>query len=284
MIWPLMRLLSNRWTTKKAGGITVSAIRAALERSAADSRPVLCNLGCGARHHSAWINIDFHGNGHTVLAWDLRRGLPLPDASCDVVYSSHAIEHLDRMGARRFMDECWRVLRPGGILRLVTPDLEGIAKAYLKCLEAAQRGEDGAAARYEWIVVELLDQLVRHESGGEMLRLWSQADLPAEDFIAQRVGAEYWGARQHCGGRSGSKTTPSDPMMVGRFRLGGEVHQWMYDRYSLGQLMTGSGLVQVRSCGAAESSIEDFVGYYLDTERDGTTYKPDSFFMEAQKP
>jgi predicted SAM-dependent methyltransferase len=280
----MMRLLSNHWTTKKAGGITVSAIRAALERSVAEGRPVLCNLGCGVRHHSAWINIDFHGDGHTVLAWDLQRGLPLPDASCDVVYSSHAIEHFDRRGVRRFMDECWRVLRPGGILRLVTPDLEGIARAYLKCLESAQRGEDGAAARYEWIVVELLDQLVRHESGGEMLRLWSQADLSAEDFIAQRVGAEYWRARQHCSGRSGSKTTPSDPMMVGRFRLGGEVHQWMYDRYSLGQLMTDNGFVQVRSCGAAESCIEGFVGYYLDTERDGTTYKPDSFFMEAQKP
>ncbi len=42
---------------------------------------VLCNLGCGSRHHPSWINIDFHGDGQTVLPWDLRRGLPLAPIS-----------------------------------------------------------------------------------------------------------------------------------------------------------------------------------------------------------
>ena len=117
-----------------------------------------------------------------------------------------------------------------------------------------------------------------------MLRLWSQADVPAEDFVAQRVGSEYWRARQHCRGRNVSKTSPNDPLSVGRFRLGGEVHQWMYDRYSLGKLMADSGFVGIRNCGAAESAIANFTEYGLDTEFDGTTYKPDSFFMEALKP
>lgn len=263
---------------------TASAISDAVNDQLAAGRPVLCNLGCGTRHHPAWINIDFHGDGYTVLPWDLRRGLLLPDASFDAVYSSHTIEHFDRTGARRFLTECHRVLKSGGILRLVTPDLEGIVRTYLQCLEAAQRGEEGAAARYEWIVVELLDQLVRHESGGEMLKLWCRPEVSAEDFIAQRVGTEYWRARQHCKGRSVSATAPTVAVAVGRFRLGGEVHQWMYDRYSLGQLVTNCGFVRVQTCGAAESSIEGFVDYCLDTERDGTTYKPDSFFLEAQKP
>jgi predicted SAM-dependent methyltransferase len=255
-----------------------------LTNRAIAKQPVLCNLGCGSRHHSAWINLDFEGDGVAVLAWDLRKGVPLQDSCCDAVYSSHAIEHFNRVAARSFLAECHRVLKPGGILRLVAPDLEDITRTYLQCLEAARRGENGAADRYQWIVVELLDQLVRHESGGEMLRLWSRADVPAEDFIAQRVGTEYWRARQHCRGRGVTEARPSDPLMVGRFRLGGEVHQWMYDRYSLGLLMANSGFVGVRSCTASESSIEDFVSYCLDTERDGTTYKPDSFFMEARKP
>lgn len=284
MIRFLTGLLSGRWTAKQASGDVASAIRAALEKCIADGNPVLCNLGCGARHHPAWINLDFHGDGRTVFPWDLRQGLPLPDASCDVVYSSHAIEHFDRKGACQFLAECHRVLKPGGILRLAAPDLEGIARAYLQCLEAAQRGEQGAVARYEWIVVELLDQLVRHESGGEMLKLWCRHELPAEDYISQRVGTEYWRSRKHCKGRSVSETTPTDALTVGSFRLGGEVHQWMYDRYSLGQLLTNSGFVQVQTCAAIESSIENFVEYCLDTESSGTTYKPDSFFMEARKP
>ena len=280
---PFKRLLTALREGRTAFNPTV-AVESAINDRLAAGRPVLCNLGCGTRYHPAWINIDFHGDGHTVLPWDLRKGLPLPNAICDVVYSSHAIEHFDREGARRFLAECHRVIKPGGILRLVAPDLEGIAKAYLQCLEAAQRGEQGAAARYEWIVVELLDQLVRHESGGEMLKLWCRHELPAEDYIAQRVGTEYWRSRKHCKGRSVSETAPTDVLAVGSFRLGGEVHQWMYDRYSLRQLLANCGFVQVQTCAAAESSIEAFVEYCLDTERDGTTYKPDSFFMEARKP
>lgn len=281
MLQSIKRFISYRWPTKKVSQEAVSWIHSALMVRVLAQRPVLCNLGCGIKHHPEWINIDFVGDGKTVFPWDLRQGLPLPNACCDAVYSSHAIEHFNRTGASRFLTDCRRVLKPGGILRLVTPDLEGIARSYLQCLEAAQRGEQGAAARYEWIVVELLDQLVRHESGGEMLKLWCRPELPAEDFIAQRVGTEYWRARQHCKGRSISESVPTDAQAVGRFRLGGEVHQWMYDRYSLCRLLAESGFSSINVCQATDSSINDFANYGLDTEPDGSVYKPDSFFVEA---
>lgn len=241
---------------------------------------ILCNLGCGIRHHPEWINIDFQEEGDTVLAWDLRDGLPFPDKSCDVVYASHVIEHFDRTGAQHFLRECRRVLRPGGIIRLVAPDLEGIAASYLACLAAAKRGEPGADSKYEWAVIELLDQLARHQSGGEMLKHWCQSVVPAEEFIVQRVGAEYWQTRQHCRGglRHDSPVTALD---IGRFRLGGEVHQWMYDRYSLGKLAMRCGFQDVRSCLAGDSAIAGFAEYGLETESDGSPYKPDSFFIEA---
>lgn len=277
----MKRLLSR---LRSASREPTSVISESIKKRLDAGDPVLCNLGCGTRYHPAWINIDFRGDGYSVLEWDLRKRLPLPDASCDVVYSSHVIEHFDRAGARDFLAECWRVLKRGGVIRLVAPDLEDIARTYLLCLEAAQRGEPGAAARYEWIVMELIDQLARHESGGEMLKLWCRPEVPVEDFIAQRIGTEYWRARESCKGRTVSKAASTNALAVGRFRLSGEVHQWMYDRYSLGQLMTDSGFVQVRNCSAAESSIEGFAAYCLDTEPDGSTYKPDSFFLEALKP
>lgn len=271
-----LRLLRERQYSERA-------LRLMLASAHEAGRPVLCNLGCGARHHPSWINIDFHGDRNAVMPWDLGRGLPLPDQSCDAVYSSHVIEHFDRPGASRFLGECRRVLRPGGIVRLVAPDLEGITRAYLSCLDDARSGNAEASDRYEWIVIELLDQLVRHRSGGEMLKYWSRDVVPAEDFVSERVGTEYRRARPHCKGRALPEDVPK-PSDVGRFRLGGEVHQWMYDSYSLGTLLADCGFADVRSCAANESRIDAFAAYNLDTEPDGSVYKPDSFFLEAKAP
>jgi hypothetical protein len=133
------------------------------------------------------------------------------------------------------------------------------------------------------MVIELLDQLVRHRSGGEMLKYWRQPVVPAEQFIAERVGTEYWRAQKDRHPGSSAKEKP-DARAVGEFRMGGEVHQWMYDRYSLSRLLADRGFQEVRACGAAESGIKGFVGFHLDTELDGSVYKPDSLFIEAKAP
>jgi predicted SAM-dependent methyltransferase len=71
---------------------------------------------------------------------------------------------------------------------------------------------------------------------------------------------------------------------IGQFRLAGEVHQWMYDRYSLRQLLHDAGFADARQVGATESAIPDWVRFELDCRADGTIFKPDSLFMEAVKP
>jgi hypothetical protein len=161
--------------------------------------------------------------------------------------------------------------------------LEGIVNSYLACLDEAKRGVPGSDARYEWSAVELLDQLVRHQSGGEMIKHWCKPVVAAEAFVAERVGAEYWRARKQCKGKQLSNPDLTDEN-VGKFRLSGEVHQWMYDRYSLGKLLADCGFLDVRNCSADQSAIQDFNKYHLDTEPDGSLYKPDSFFIEAVAP
>jgi SAM-dependent methyltransferase len=61
---------------------------------------------------------------------DVRKGLPYPDDSLSYVYSSHLLEHLHADEARAFLSECFRVLMPGGILRLAVPDLELFCRWY----------------------------------------------------------------------------------------------------------------------------------------------------------
>jgi hypothetical protein len=73
-------------------------------------------------------------------------------------------------------------------------------------------------------------------------------------------------------------------LQVARFRRQGEIHFWMYDSYSLGQLLQGVGFVRSQRFNAAESQIPDWSSFHLDTEPDGSIYKPDSLYMEGVKP
>src|SRR5438128_2178234 len=65
-----------------------------------------------------------------IVRTDVRRGLPYPDGAAGYVYSSHMIEHMARWQGLALVRECARVLAPGGILRLATPDLAGVTGAY----------------------------------------------------------------------------------------------------------------------------------------------------------
>lgn len=250
----------------------------------------LLNLGCGSRYHLYWINIDSHSNTPDVIAHDLTQRLPFADKFADVVYHSHVLEHLSKSFASVFLHECYRVLKPGGIIRVVVPDLEQIVRAYLELLERSLQGDEIAQKRYDWIMLEMLDQMVRSRSGGEMLKYWQQNPMPAEEFVIERVGSEVVNVikalrnspTDHVSARG--QDEPAEPGKIGEFRMSGEVHQWMYDRYSLRCLLKEAGFVEITQCRADVSSIPNFNSYLLDIEKDGTVRKPDSLFMEAVKP
>jgi predicted SAM-dependent methyltransferase len=255
------------------------------------ARSTLLNLGCGHVHHAAWTNVDFRASSPEVIQHDLRQPLPFADASFTAVYASHVLEHFSRPFALVFLTECHRLLKSGGVLRLVVPDLETIAKLYLENLQGALAGEAKAAARHQWMIVELLDQMVREEAGGEMAKYWKQDPLPEEEFIVQRCGWELKQFLQAYRSNPAKKQKPApapprphSPGQTAKFREGGEIHKWMYDRYSLRRLLEDLHFADCKCCAAHESLIPNFNSYLLDLNPDGSVRKPDSLFMEAIKP
>lgn len=254
--------------------------------------PGLLNLGCGGHFHSDWTNVDIVPQDPRVIQHDLQTRLPFEDNSFSAAYHSHVLEHIPKKQASAFLSECHRVLAPGGVLRVVVPDLETIARLYLKYLDAAVAGDETAACRHEWMTLELLDQMVREESGGEMVKYWRQNPMPAEDFVIERFGRE---VLNHLGpiraaqlNQVSSEVTIEAPQAnaqeIGRFRQEGEVHKWMYDRRSLNLLLKSCGFSNFKVCKANESEIPNFSNYELDTSPDGSVRKPDSIFVEAIKP
>jgi predicted SAM-dependent methyltransferase len=278
----------------------------------------LLNLGCGSRYHAAWTNVDFTSSGTDVLAHNLLKGIPFADQSFDVVYHSHVLEHFSKDDGNRFLKECYRVLKPNGILRVAVPDLERIVKEYLRNLELALQGDENAANNYDWIKLELYDQAVRNEAGGDMAKYIFQKTIPNEEYIYTRIGEEgrrlrkaYLEGIAHSsvGLTLGNKENKSGIFLrklkskikgfllkretndqrslaketaVGKFRLGGEVHQWMYDRYSLYKILTEIGFSNIEVKDAFHSAIPDWEIYELESIQ-GTVLKPDSLFMEAVK-
>lgn len=69
--------------------------------------------------------------GAYFLNHDLAKGIPASDNSLDVVYHSHMLEHLTAADGADFIGSCFRVLKPGGLLRVIVPDLELWARNYV---------------------------------------------------------------------------------------------------------------------------------------------------------
>lgn len=65
-----------------------------------------------------------------IIRADVRRGLAYGDGVASFVYSSHMIEHMARSQGLQLVRECCRVLEPGGMLRLATPDLSAMVESY----------------------------------------------------------------------------------------------------------------------------------------------------------
>lgn len=133
----------------------------------------LLNIACGSRYHKEWLNIDFHAVSNLVKRVNILKGLPFEDDYFDAIYISHFIEHLTNNQSLFVLRESIRVLRQGGIIRIVVPDLENICREYLNILEKVKENSN-FDEKYNWIVAELLDQMVRNYPGGIMGEIFNE--------------------------------------------------------------------------------------------------------------
>ncbi|HKW61455.1 MAG TPA: methyltransferase domain-containing protein [Candidatus Acidoferrum sp.] len=133
------------------------------------------NLGCGLCAPSGWVNVDGSWNarlakyptirrvlsrlslvpsGKEEIPWsssifihNMRKPLPFPDGSASAIYTSHLLEHLYLEDGQNLMTECFRVLQPGGVLRVVVPDLRAIVDEYLGNGTSTSKATDSKSLR-----------------------------------------------------------------------------------------------------------------------------------------
>lgn len=187
---------------------------------------------------------------NNIYVHDLSKGIPFENDSVDVVYHSHVLEHLEKEVAKDFIKEAKRVLKPNGILRIVVPDFEVLARKYIQHLDISidnieeQRKHDG-------YISNLLEQSVRLESVG------TSQQSHFRRFI--------------------------ENLILGSARKRGENHLWMYDRINLQYILKTIGFQSVSIKTFDESFIKDWHSYGLDMTKDGNQIQPESLYMEAIK-
>jgi predicted SAM-dependent methyltransferase len=85
-------------------------------------------LGAGRHTDPDWLSADLVPLSWKIVFMDARKPLPLPSDSFDFIECEHMIEHVNLASARRLLSEFHRILRPNGVLRLATPDLERLIR------------------------------------------------------------------------------------------------------------------------------------------------------------
>ncbi len=215
---------------------------------AMEQLPDRLHLGCGLTTPPGWLNVDGSWNARLakmprlrallcklriipaanaeiplnrdIFVHDLTRSLPFPDNMFTAVYASHVLEHLYLEDGKEMLRESFRVLRPGGVVRMVVPDLRPIVLEYTGGFSF---GEDRA---YGYITPEF------------------KRTRPKADVLNTRLLLR-------------DEAAPEGSVLFRAYQLmkNMRLHKWMYDAESLVYHIRDAGFVDVEPKGLHESRI-----------------------------
>lgn len=87
-------------------------------------------LGCGGNFLDGWLNTDIELYRNDAVYLDLTKQFPAQDSVFDYVYSEHNIEHLSYWQGAHMLQESYRILKPGGKIRISCPDIRFLLNMY----------------------------------------------------------------------------------------------------------------------------------------------------------
>lgn len=153
-----------------------------------------------------------------LMLHDCRKKLPFQDNSVDFLYTSHFIEHLKRYESVDFLKDCFRILKPGGILRICVPDVEEICKKYL--------------SKDIGFFLKLEDQSNRKNPSLNI------TDLFVKSFYGYDIDIK--------------------PSFLGKIRSNFiRSHFWMYDGFLLSQILKETGFMAIKRCCYQKGNLPD---------------------------
>ena len=127
-----------------------AASRKAIDAYIASHSVRKLHLGAGSRSAPGWLATDLSPHSEAVVYLDAARPFPIADGTFDYVFSEHMIEHMPWQAGSRMLEECFRVTKPGGTIRIATPDCAVLLGLY-------SEPRDDTSERYiRWITDKAL--------------------------------------------------------------------------------------------------------------------------------
>lgn len=137
-------------------------------------------LGAGESALPGWLTTDIARSCKGVVYLDVGAPFPIEDDTFDYVYSEHLVEHMTRADGLRMLGECRRILKPGGVVRTATPDLEVLIRLY-------DHHENGRAEEYiRWVTDRYIDGVTDYRAAhviNNAFRNWGHQFLYDGDLM-----------------------------------------------------------------------------------------------------
>jgi predicted SAM-dependent methyltransferase len=168
------RRLTTRWTTSEKTYVA-SHLSATI--------PSKLHLGCGFNVLPGWLNTDYYPPKDGTVHLDATSPYPWPDNTFDFIFSEHMIEHVPYAAGRRMLEECFRVLKPGGRIRISTPDLKFLISLYDATQDIQRAYIEWSTKRFISWAPEAADTFVINN----FVRDWDHAFIFDEKTLAKAM-------------------------------------------------------------------------------------------------
>jgi predicted SAM-dependent methyltransferase len=267
------------------------------------------NIACGNSYLTNWVNLDYAPHSTAVQKANLLDRLPIKNNSADVVYSSHFIEHIPHQRIDSFFAECFRITKPQGKIRLVLPDFQELCTTYINNRHNSEH------TKADFLILEIIDQCTRSITGGELGAYYEKLQASPQEnkdiiaYVKSRTGHIIQEKNNRKKSKNTIKNIITNPKIIlyqiekWYYQLVikflpkafqqqnisltaiGEKHAWMYDFYTIKDLLSKAGFTDVTRMTAYSSSIFEFPCKPLDVTEDETPRKgAESMYIEAMKP
>jgi predicted SAM-dependent methyltransferase len=84
----------------------------------------------GSERRADWTVVNIAPGEHVDIIADCRY-IPLEPGTCEEIYASHVLEHVDRADVGKALRHWYDLLEPGGRLRIAVPDLRKLCELYV---------------------------------------------------------------------------------------------------------------------------------------------------------